>query len=172
VIALIMARMAPAAQVTGVENCAKSAGLAERNIALNGLAGRVDVIHADILDLTHRHPVSSFDLVLANPPFRRRGTGRVSPHAGRDTARHESTAVLADFLAVAKYLVKPSGRVCFIYHVSRLPELFVGAWSLKLAPLRMQFVHGTPGDSARMIMIELAKGRSRELTVLPPLSVR
>lgn len=172
VMALIMARKAAASRVVGVEFREESARLAARNALLNGLSERVTVVPADILDLKRSLPVSSFDLVLANPPFRRVGTGKVSPHAGRDTARHESTAVLADFLSVAKYLVTPAGRVCLIYHVSRLTELIVEASALKLSLLRLQFVHGGPDDSARMVMLELAKGRTGELTVLPPLFVR
>jgi tRNA1Val (adenine37-N6)-methyltransferase len=170
--ALIMARKAPGSQVVGIEFHEESACLAERNLALNGLTEQVTIILADILDLKGRFPVSSFDLVLANPPFRRRGSGKISPHAGRDTARHESTAGLAEILAVARYLVKPAGTICLIYHVSRLAELMTGAALLKLAPLRLQFVHGGPGDGARMVLLELAKGRSRELSVLPPLFVK
>ena len=172
VIALIMARKSAGASVTGVEFREDAARLAVRNAALNGLSGRVSVVAADILDLAGRFPVSSFDLVLANPPFRRRGTGKISPRSGRDTARHESTAGLADFLAAARYLVRPSGRICLVYHVSRLAELVTTAAELKLSLLRLQFVHGGPGDPARMILLELAKGRSRELAVLPPLFVR
>ena len=171
VIALVMARIAPGARVVGVESRTESAQLAERNVSLNGLAGQVAIICADILDSKGRFPVSSFDLVLANPPFRRKGTGKISPHAGRDTARHESTAGLADFLAAAKFLVKPAGRICLVYHVSRLAELFTAASTLKLSPLRLQFVHGGPDDGARMVMMELGKGRSRELSVLPPFFV-
>lgn len=168
VIALVMARKAPGSLVVGVEFREETARLAARNAALNGLAERVTVIAADILDLKERFQVSSFDLVLANPPFRRAGTGRISPLSGRDSSRHETTASLADFLAAAKYFVRPSGRICLIYHVSRLAELMAGASSLKLSVLRLQFVHGGPGDAARMVMLELAKGRTRELTVLPP----
>jgi len=169
VIALIMARMSPGAQVVGVESHTESAVLAERNVSLNGLAGQVSIICADILDLNGRIPVSSFDLVLANPPFRRKGTGKISPQAGRDTARHESSAGLGDFLAVAKYLVRPSGRICLIYHISRLAELIASATTVKLALVRMQFVHGSPLVGARMVMVELVKGRCRELEVLAPL---
>jgi tRNA1Val (adenine37-N6)-methyltransferase len=172
VMALIMARKTPGALVMGIEFREESARLAERNVALNGLTEQVTIITVDILELKGRFPVSSFDLVLANPPFRRRGTGKISPHAGRDTARHESTAGIAEFLAVARYLVKPAGSICLIYHVSRLAELMTGAASLKLAPLKLQFVHGGAGDSARMVLLELAKGRSRELSVLPPLFVK
>jgi len=168
VIAMIMARSAPEVQVVGVESREESARLAERNVVRNGLAERVSIIHADILHLRQWFPVSSFNLVLANPPFRRIGTGKISPRVGRDTARHESTAGLADFLAAAKYLVQPAGRICLIYHVSRLLELCAAAERLKLSPLRLQMVHGDEGSEARQFMVELAKGRTGELKILQP----
>ncbi len=171
VMALIMARKAPDSRITGVEFREESARLAGRNGALNGLLPQVTIIHADILQLKERFPVSSFELVLANPPFRRAGSGKISPCAGRDTARHESTATLEDFLSAAKYLVKPAGRICFIYHVSRLSELVARAYQLNLGLLRLRFVHGGGEDPARMVLLELVKGRNGELTVLPPLVV-
>ncbi len=171
VMALIMARMVPGSMIVGVESREESARLAERNVALNGLEGQVTVISADILSLKGLFPVSSFDLVLTNPPYRPLGTGKVSPLAGRDTARHESTASLADFLEMAKYLVKTAGRICCIYHVSRLAELIATASLLKLCLLRLQFVHGRATGCGRMVLVELGKGRNGELTVLPPLFV-
>ena len=132
---------------------------------------RVEIVCDDVLSLRKRFPVSSFDLVVANPPYRVPGTGKVSPRAGRDRARHETTAGLADFLEVAKYLVKPTGRIAFIYHPSRLAEFITQAGALKLAPLRLRMVHGNSGMEAWMFLIELAKGRKGELEVLPPLFV-
>jgi tRNA1Val (adenine37-N6)-methyltransferase len=171
VMALIMARRSTTSSVVGVEVNHLAAELARRNSILNELDSKVEIISADILDLK-QFKVSSFDLVLANPPFRRQGTGKISPHAGRDTARHESTAGLADFLNVAKYLVHPAGRICFIYHVSRLFELCETVERLKLSPLRLQMVHGDRGSEARMFMVELVKGRRGELRILPPCFTR
>jgi tRNA1Val (adenine37-N6)-methyltransferase len=110
-------------------------------------------------------------LVLANPPYRTQGSGRVSPKAGRDDARHESTATLRDFLSIAKYLVKPQGRICFIHHPARLAEFMAETTTLKLAPLRLRMVHGNMGAEARMFLIELAKGRGGMLRIEPPLLV-
>ena len=103
------------------------AELAERNVALNGMNERVQIRHADILEVKKLFPPSSFDLVVANPPYRKKGSGRISPKPGRDLARHESTASLSDFLAAAKNLVKLTGRICFIYHPSRLAEFLTEA---------------------------------------------
>ena len=172
VMPLILARKEPSARVTGIEFQQGMAEIARRNALANGLAERVEIVEADVVSVRRLFPVSTFDLVVSNPPYRRPGTGKVSPRAGRDDSRHETTATLADFLAAAKYLVKESGRICFIYHTCRLAELMVQAAEQKLAPLRLRMVHGNSSACARMFMVELRKGRSGELTVEPPLMVR
>ena len=171
VIPLILAGKARNTEVTGVEMQEAMAELAARNVALNGLSDRISICRDDVTGLKSRFTASSFDLVVSNPPYRKRGTGKVSPIPGRDNARHESTAQLPDFLAAAKYLVKPSGRICFIYHPSRMTEFFVEASALKLSPLRLRMVHGNNSAEARMFLIELVKGRKGELKILPPLFV-
>ena len=172
VIALLLARLGEDCSVTGIEFQQVMADIATRNVLLNGLAKRVEIVEEDVVSLKSHFPVDSFDLVVSNPPYRRPGTGKVSPRAGRDDSRHESTATLADFLAAAKYLVKPSGRICLIYHTCRLAELMAQAAQQKLAPLKLRMVHGNSKAQARMFMVELAKGRTGELRVEPPLMVR
>lgn len=172
ILPLLLARRESSAIITGVEFQEQMARIAQRNVSANELSGSIDIITEDVISLKRRFPVSAFDLVLSNPPYRRIGTGKVSPRAGRDDARHETTATLADFLSAAKYLVKESGRICFIYHTCRLAELMVQAAEQKLAPLRLRMVHGNASAPARMFMVELMKGRAGELQVEPPLMVR
>lgn len=172
IIPLLLARNDESVSVVGIEFQERMAALARHNVAINGYEGRISILSEDIADLKRHFPVSSFHVVVANPPYRKPGTGRISPKEGRDKARHETTATLADFMAVAKYLVKPVGRICFIYHVSRLAEVFAEAVPLKLAPLRLRLVHDTVQSGAEMFMIELAKGRRGDLIVEPPLIVR
>jgi tRNA1Val (adenine37-N6)-methyltransferase len=172
VLALLLARLEESCSVTGVEFQPVMEQIAARNVLLNNLAERVEIVSADVMELKARFPVDSFDLVVSNPPYRRPGTGKISPRAGRDDARHETSATLADFLAAAKFLVKPSGRICFIYHTCRLPELIVQAQLQKLGLLRLRMVHGNSVAPARMFLVELVKGRVGELRVEPPLMVR
>lgn len=172
IIPLLLARRFAGAEFVGIELQEELAETAERNVRLNGLEERVGIVTSDILNLKGKFSASSFDLVTANPPYRVPGTGRVSPRAGRDRARHESSAGLADFLAAAKYLVKPSGTICFVYHTSRLPELFTTAAEQKLSPLRLRLVYGSTDAPAKMVLLELVKGRRGSFDVLPPLIVR
>jgi tRNA1Val (adenine37-N6)-methyltransferase len=172
VISLLLARINPSASVVAVENNPDMATLAERNIRHNDLAGRVSVHAADIINLRSGYPVSTFDLVVSNPPFRAAGSGRISPRAGRDSARHETTAGLADFLAVAKYLVKPGGKICFIQHPSRLADFVAHARELKLALHRLRMVHDSVTAPSTMFLAELAKGSRRSVEVEKPLILR
>lgn len=171
IIPLVLARSRADVSCVAVESNPEMAALAVENARVNRLEERIEVICDDILN-HRRFPDSSFDVVLANPPFRTPHSGRISPHAGRDAARHETSAGLSDFLAAAKYLVKPSGRICFVYLPSRLAELISCARDMKLAVLRLRMVHGNEHAIAKIFLVELAKGRRGELKVEPPLFVR
>jgi len=171
VIALILSRTYQTATVCGIESNRAMAALAADNVSLNLLSARIRIAADDILNHKAISPVSSFDLVVSNPPFRSAAHGKVSPVKGRDTARHESSAGMADFLAAAKYLVKPSGRICFVYHPSRLAEFIHTASLLKLALLRLRIVHGTIAAPATIFLAELAKARKGSTSILPPLIV-
>jgi tRNA1Val (adenine37-N6)-methyltransferase len=74
-------------------------------------------------------------------------------------------------LTAAKYLVKPSGRIWFIYHTDRLAEFVSRAGEQKLALLRLRIVHGRSDAPAKIFMAELAKGRKGQTVVMPPLII-
>ena len=172
IISLLLARINPATSVDAVENNPEMAAVIERNIRHNHLGGKVSVHVEDVIDLKKSYPVSTFDLVVSNPPFRTPRSGKISPRIGRDAARHETTAGLADFIAAAKYLVKPSGKICFIQLPARLPEFMALAAEMKLSVLRLRMIHGNAESPATMFMADLAKGRRSEPVVEPPLFVR
>ncbi len=172
IIPMILCCRFPGASVVGIDKNSDMAGLAKDNVLHNGFADRIEILSEDVVKVKRLFPVSSFDGVVANPPFRTSQTGRLSPKAGRDMARHESTAGMAEFLAAAKYLVKPSGRIWFIYHPDRLIEFIRCAGEQKLVVLRMRMVHGICDAPAKMFLVELAKGRKGTVAILPPLIVR
>ena len=169
VIVMILCRRYSGVTAVGIESNDKMAEIARQNVLENKLAEQIRIAEHDVKLLKKEFPVSSFDCVVSNPPFRTPYSGKVSPRAGRDTARHESTAGIADFLSAAKYLVKPSGRIWFIYHPDRLQEFVHLASELNLSLLRIRMVHGNKGAPAKIFMAELAKGRKGITEVLPPL---
>ncbi len=172
IISLVLARIKPESTVVAIENNLEMAQIVELNIQQNGLGDRVSGHAEDIINLRDSYPDSTFDLVVSNPPFRKAGSGKISPIIGRDSARHETTAKLSDFLSAAKYLVKPSGRICFIHLPSRLSEFISLVVTMKMSVLRLRMIHSNQESSATMFMVEVAKGRRTEPVVERPLFVR
>ena len=169
VIPMILCRRFSGTEAVGIENNSTMAALAQENVERNGLIDQIQTISCDITEIKSLYPVSSFDGIVSNPPFRAQGTGRISPKSGRDTARHEATAGIADFLATAKYLVKPSGRIWFVYHPDRFAEFIQCATQLKLSLLRLQMVHSSHDSPAKIFLAELVKGRKGELRIEAPI---
>ena len=112
--ALLAAR---GATVTGVEVREEWAALWPLTLASPALGGRLTLRRADLRDA--RGPV---DVVVSNPPFFPRGTGPVAEQAWRAAARTESSATLADVVAVA-LAAAPAGLVVLVVPVERAPEV-------------------------------------------------
>lgn len=156
--------------VTGLELNPEMIASARQNIALLGLTERFSLVHCNVREVRRAHPEpESADLVVCNPPYRQPGRGRRSPDAGRDVARFEAEAEIADFLAAAAFLVKNRGRVCFIGLPERLPEFFADAAHLRLEPKRLRCVHGHAAKPARLALVECVKNGRPGLALEPPL---
>jgi tRNA1Val (adenine37-N6)-methyltransferase len=171
IVSLLLAKRYPHAKVTGIEIQDSLFGRAVRNAELNGLADRVTLIHDDLKHVGKLFEPESFELVVSNPPFRKPGTGKISPGDERAAARHESTAGMHDILKAASMMLKNKGRLCLVYHPERLPELFIQMNNHGLYPKRLRTIHSYTGDRARMALIEAVKNGSQGLKVLAPLTV-
>lgn len=171
VIPLILARTRQLKRVVGVELQAGLADRARRSVALNGLAGRIEIVEGDVRALPESLGVGSFDLVLSNPPFRQGGTGRIAPEAERAAARHELAGGLADFLKAAALLLRPGGRCCLIYLAERLTDLLLELRRAGLEPKRLRLVQSRQGEGARLVLVEARRGGRPGLVAEAPLLI-
>ena len=92
--------------ITAFEVNPVMADLARRNIAGNGKEGQIHVVECDYRKVNERFPSGSFSLVLANPPYREMGTGKMSMLEGVASASYEMNASLTDVFKTAQYLLK------------------------------------------------------------------
>ncbi|HHL40587.1 MAG TPA: methyltransferase domain-containing protein [Deltaproteobacteria bacterium] len=142
-IPLYLAWKSPAAHITAVEIRPGACALAEANVERNGLARRISVVNADFRELPERFAPGSFDVVVSNPPYVRKGEGRMSPDAERAAARMELHGGAAELFAVSRHLIGESGRMCCIYPLRRLEEVRAAAESAALAVRRLEVAEGT-----------------------------
>lgn len=170
VVALALAALRGARDVTAVENQPDLAALARENAATNGLASYVHIYEGDIRSLPAEWR-GAFDVVCANPPFREAGTGRISPDDGRAAARAELTLTFEELCRSAGAALKPGGRFYFIHQPRRLPGLLAALEQSGFATARLRFVQPRRQEAANLFLAAAAKGREAETVVLPPLVV-
>lgn len=139
------------------------------NYAANGVDGQV-LEH----DLNHGHPQlapGGFGMVICNPPFGRKGHGRLPPEAARARARHELALSAERLWMVAADLLQPRGRIALCWPPARLVACLAGLQGIGLAPKRLRLVHGRASKPASLALIEAVKNGGEQLDVLPPLMV-
>ncbi len=171
VVGLILAKRYPWTEVLLVEIQEGLLDLAAKNVGLNGLQRRARVLRAD-MSSPPRDLAEGFDAVVSNPPFRRPGTGRISPSDEKALARHEVRLTLTDFARTTSMLLKNKGRLFLVYHPFRLAEAIQAMREHRLEPRRLRFVHPDAGSGASMVLVEAVKDGGVELKVEPPLFIR
>jgi tRNA1Val (adenine37-N6)-methyltransferase len=168
IVPLILFFRKKAKTVAGVEIQPSLTDLARRNAALNRCSSKFQILGDDLRNLEKRFGRESFDRVLANPPYRKVGSGRINPHSEKAIARHEVQATLEDVLRSAHSLLKDKGRLDMIYPASRAADLMRGLNKHHLEPKRLQFVHSHEKDEARLVLVEALKEGHAQVIILPP----
>lgn len=142
-----------------------------RNIRENGLGDRLSAVLGDLRETIPGLSPRSFDLVVANPPYRKIGEGRRNPDPRREIARHEVACTMADvFTAAGRYLA-PRGRFAIVCPSARLPELFALGAAAGILPETIRFVHPHADEPANRVLVAGSRRKTAEQVVLPPLVV-
>jgi tRNA1Val (adenine37-N6)-methyltransferase len=171
IVALLLARRFPLCSLVGVESQPALSSLAARNVRVNGLTGRVEIITGRMQNLSEHFSPASFDVAVSNPPYRPLGSGRLNPLAEKAIARHELEGSLELAAQTAAYLLPPGGRLFLIYPAWRLVHLCCGLRTNNLELKTVRFIHSRWGEEAKLVWAEARKGGGEELKVLPPLFV-
>lgn len=169
VIGLIMAHRHPSITCSGLELQGELAALATENINCNGFAARFRLIQGDVRAIDTLLPPESFDVVVCNPPYRKRESGRINSGHQAARARHELAGEIDDFVRGAVFSVRNRGRVVFVYPAGRSATLLCLLHRHRLVPKRLQPVYSYPGmESARLVLVEAVKNGGEQMDILAP----
>lgn len=159
-------------EIHAVELNPVMADLARRNVILNKLEEKIFVAEGDYRGIRDLYKPKSFDLVIANPPYRPLLQGQLNNLSGVARARHEITATLADVVAAARYALKYHGRFAMVHLPERIGEIMVAMHENHIEPKRMQLVQPKPDKTSNLVLIEgVASGNPGGLKVELPLIV-
>ena len=156
---LLLSQREPGLKRVGIELDPAAADLARKNLSDNGLAGKIitgDMREKDLLGS------DSFHLVIANPPYFRKGSG-----LSGGQARMEEALTVEALCHTAARLLRTGGRFALVFRPERIPELFSAMEAARLTPKRMQMLSYRRDKSPYAMLLEGIKGGGAGLEVLP-----
>lgn len=171
VIAIMLAFRHADIQVIGIEIQSALASLARQNVAANRMTDRIRILGKDMVDLSLTDIGGPVDLVVTNPPYRKRESGRINTDDQRALARHELAIDLESLLLTARRLLRKSGRITIIYPSVRAVDLMAAMRAAGLEPKTMTLIHASAASSARLVAITGIKGGRPGLETGPPLNL-
>ena len=187
--AVYLAASAPAVHGERVLDLGAGAGVASfclgarvKGIALHGLELQPDyaalatangeqvgmpytVFQGDVADPPPDLKATSFDGVIANPPYFRPGHGIISE---AKEAAHRETVPLRAWVDCALKRLLPGGWLVMIQRAERLPELLAGIGE-RAGDIHVKPIAGRIGRSATRVVVRARKGARAPMTLCAPL---
>ena len=75
IIATLLCGKTELSQITGIEIQEEVSEMAKRSIKLNHLEGKFKIIQDNIVNLNHHFEKNTFDVIVTNPPYKKKETG-------------------------------------------------------------------------------------------------
>jgi len=171
VIPLIMAYRNPKLRIYGVEVQKELAEIAAFNVKDNQMADRIIILCQDMVTLTKKDIPLPIDMVVCNPPYRKRASGRINPNTQRAVARHEIQTDLSGILNTASRILDISGRFITIYPAVRTAEILSQMHASGLEPKFLRMIHSFHHSNSSFVLVEARQGGNSGLTIGPPLFI-
>ncbi len=171
IIALILALKNPTVKISGVEIQEELAAFADENVKTNGLTGTVTILCKDFRAMEKSDFNGPIDLIVTNPPYKKKTTGRTNPDSGKAVARHEITLCLEALLEKSGDLLRTKGNFFIIFPAGRIHELLSGMVQNRIQPDTIRFVHTKKESSAGRVIVSGIKDGAQYPRVSPPLYV-
>lgn len=155
--ALCVAARFPFCRVMGIERQRDLVRLATDNIRLNNMRERVEILSGDLLSPPPRLAAGSYGQVFSNPPYFESNRGRLSSSKSKSLSNHEESCDMESWLKFCLLMLKPNGKLTFIYRtdtLDRLLNLFFGKvgsisiyplWPARAQPAKRVIVQGIKG---------------------------
>ena len=171
IIAILISQKVENSKVVGVEIQEKVAEMAKRSVKLNDLEDNITIIESDIKKLSETIGRGMFDVVITNPPYKKKDTGIINDNSVKTISRHEITANLEDFIRVAAEQLKDYGTFYMIHRPERLVDIIEDLRKYKLEPKEIRFIHSKKDKPPKEVLIKAVKLGGKFLKVREPLIV-
>ena len=140
--------------ITGVEIQNEVAEMANRSSKLNKLEKKFKVLNDNILNLKNIYDNQSFDVIVTNPPYKKKNTGIINENEKKIISRHEITATLEDFIKVSSDLLKDKGEIYMVHRPDRLVDILSLMRNNKIEPKILRMVYSNKNMEPKLLLIK------------------
>ncbi len=166
VISILLTAKTNAAKIVAFEMQQPMAELAQKNIKLNKLEEKIEIICDKAQNYKKYFKEGEFDVVFSNPPYMKSVDGE--ERTTRYLSRHDDCLKIGELCDTASRALKFGGRVYFVYGADRSCELISEMIKHKLEPKTMFYTENGKGKVV-LVVIEAVKGGKSGVKVLPNL---
>ncbi|RLB87390.1 MAG: SAM-dependent methyltransferase [Deltaproteobacteria bacterium] len=171
IITLILAARHPGIKIKGVEIQNELARFARENVMNNGLKNAIHIMHENIKNIDVSDINGKADIIVSNPPYKKKDTGRLNPNSQKAIARHEIFLDIDLLFLCSKKLLNSKGRLYIIFPAQRLSDLVLTMERYKFIPDFIRFVHIKKNTAARRVILCATKNHGKPCTIDPPFYV-
>lgn len=171
IIAILLSKKVENSKITAIEIQKEVAEMAQRSVKLNNLEESVKIVNEDIKNILRKSGQAKFDVVITNPPYKKKETGILSENNVKMISRHEITANLEDFIKVAGEQLKDYGVFYMINRPERIIDIFENLRKYKLEPKEIQFLYPQKNKAPNGLLVKAVKLGREFLKVDAPLII-
>ncbi len=152
-------------KVIGIEIQKEVAEMAKRSSILNNLESKFEIINDNILNIKDIFQNQSFDVVITNPPYKKKDTGIINESEKKVISRHEMTANLEDFIKISSDLLKDKGEFYMVHRPERLVDILNLMRENKIEPKVLRMVYSNMNKEPKLVLIQGIKNAKPFLKV-------
>ena len=149
----------------------EAAELAQRNVSLNHLEDRINVLHADVADLPSIFHQCYFDKIVCNPPYSQAFKALRSPNEQKATARNQKADTIDRMFSSAYTVLKGKGKLFLVYPAPHMLHIMKKLQQYHLEPKRVRMVYPSIQKPANLVLIEAVKDAKPMIHPLPPMII-
>ena len=141
VISLLLTAKTPCSKVIGIELQKDVAELAIKNVELNGLQDKINILNDDIANAPDILGKESVQVAVCNPPYFSSESGEKRESLQVALSRHESTCNLEGIIQSASSILKFGGTFYIIHKTNRMAEVITYCSQNKLIPKTLTLIY-------------------------------
>lgn len=161
-------------KIIGVELQPEMYDLAKRNVELNNVQDKIDILNMDIAKvkeirkyLLENYNTESVSVITCNPPYKEVGTGLGVLGSVKEIAKNEVKCNLDMVFKSAASLLKSHGKLYMVHKPERIVDLICVARKYNMELKTMRLMQPSVNKRASLVLLEYVKDGGNECKIEP-----